>query len=80
MLSKNQIKRITALKQKKTRIELKMFIAEGKKVIQELVNAHFKVVEIYTTNSSITFTKEIIPILISESELKKISCLTTLYA
>lgn len=77
MLSKNQIKRITALKQKKTRIELKMFIAEGKKVIQELVNAHFKVVEIYTTNSSITFTKEIIPILISESELKKISCLTT---
>jgi TrmH family RNA methyltransferase len=77
MLSKNQIKRITALKQKKTRNELKMFIAEGKKVIQELVNARFKIVEIYVTNSSISFSKGILPTLISEAELKKISCLTT---
>lgn len=77
MLSKNQIKRITALKQKKTRNELKMFIAEGKKVIQELVDARFTIVEIYATNSSITFTKGILPTLISEAELKKISCLTT---
>lgn len=77
MLSKNQIKRITSLKQKKTRNELKLFIAEGKKVIQELVDAGFIISEIYVTNEDISFSTSINPTLISESDLKKITCLTT---
>lgn len=77
MLSKNQIKRITALKQKKTRNELKLFIAEGKKVIQELVDAGFTISEIYATNEDISFSSSLIPTLISETDLKKITCLTT---
>ncbi len=77
MLSKNQIKRITALKQKKTRNELKLFIAEGKKVIQELVDAGFTIVEIYTTNADISFSSSLYTTLISEEDLKKITCLST---
>ena len=39
MVSKNQIKRITSLQQKKYRKQHKIFIAEGVKVIQELIDA-----------------------------------------
>lgn len=77
MLSKNQIKRITALKQKKTRNQLKLFIAEGKKVIQELIDAGFTISEMYVTNPDIVFSSSLYPTLISEADLKKITCLTT---
>ena len=49
MVSKNQIKLITSLQQKKFRNEEKMFIAEGIKVIQELLNSNFELQYLYTT-------------------------------
>ena len=39
MLSKNQIKNITKLQQKKYRLEDGLFIAEGVKVINEFLNS-----------------------------------------
>lgn len=73
MLSKNQIKNITRLKQKKYRQQEGLFIAEGGKVIKEFLNSTFKLVDLFTTE---TFNVEN-ECIVSEADLKKISCLTT---
>lgn len=77
MVSKNQIKLITGLVQKKNRIEHQLFIAEGIKVIQELFLSDFELVHLYTvSNLNVGFPKEKI-VQITENELKRISVLTT---
>ena len=45
-LSNNRIKEITKLHQKKYRDELGLFIAEGEKILEELVNANAEIIEI----------------------------------
>jgi TrmH family RNA methyltransferase len=77
MLSKNQIKLISSLQQKKHRFANQLFFAEGVKVIQELVKSNFELEHLYTTKSDfdeIPLTKKTI---ISESDLNKISALAT---
>lgn len=76
MVSKNQIKLITSLQQKKYRKLHHLFIAEGKKVINELLDADFELVSLFVTEETI-FEKHIPYTLITEAELKKISALTT---
>ncbi|WP_304141200.1 RNA methyltransferase [Mesoflavibacter zeaxanthinifaciens] len=73
MISKNQIKNITRLQQKKYRQQDGLFIAEGVKVINEFLNSTFKLVDLFTTE---TFNVEN-ETLVSEAELKKISALKT---
>lgn len=78
MLSKNQIKLITSLTQKKYRKQHQLFIAEGKKVIEELLQSNFELESLFVTNDK-TFTsvpKDKINA-ITVSEIKKISVLTT---
>lgn len=76
MLSKNQIKFINSLKKKKIRIQNKLFLAEGIKVVEELLRSPFKVHKIYCTSSyNHQFLEENTEI-ISENELKSISSLT----
>jgi len=77
MVSKNQIKLITGLVQKKNRIEQQLFFAEGKKVVQELFQSDFELVQLYTVsdlNCGIPIERTL---LITENELKRISVLTT---
>ena len=77
MVSKNQIKLITSLQQKKYRQINQLFIAEGAKVIQELLQSNFVLEHLFVTENifeSIITSKKTI---ISESDLKKITCLTT---
>jgi len=76
MLSKNQLKLITSLHQKKYRIRHGLFIAEGIKVINEFLNSSFKVVNLYCTEVIDDF-KMYDSQQISEIELKKISNLKT---
>ena len=76
MVSKNQIKLINSLQQKKYRKLHNLFIAEGKKVIQELIDAHFSLEHLFVTKENL-FEKKHNSELISDSELKKISALTT---
>jgi TrmH family RNA methyltransferase len=77
MVSKNQIKLITSLVQKKNRIEHQLFIAEGIKVIQELFQSDFELVHLYSISDlGINFPFEKTT-RISENELKRISALTT---
>ena len=76
MVSKNQIKLISSLQQKKFRQAHKLFVAEGVKVIQELLDAAFELEHIYATVhlfEGVSVTKFS---LISDDELKKISALT----
>lgn len=77
MVSKNQIKRITGLHQKKFRNEQQLFIAEGFKVIQELFHSHYEIKEFYSTDATLQLNNEVRPEIISEADLKKISCLKT---
>ena len=77
MVSKNQIKLITSLQQKKYRKEHKLFFAEGKKVIRELINASFQLEFLFTTEGSFSGVNPDKINLVSEAELKKISALST---
>lgn len=74
MLSKNQIKLITQLKQKKYRIQYQRFVAEGKKTIQELLNSNFELDHLYTTTLEFNVT-DVLRTQISDNDLKKISFL-----
>ena len=54
-----------------------MFIAEGVKVIQELLNSKFELYHLYTTQDDFKSLDKSKVSVIAESELKKISALTT---
>lgn len=77
MVSKNQIKLITSLQQKKYRKQHKLFIAEGVKVIQELIDANYKLNDLFTTQNDFTNLKIGKTHAITIAELKKISVLAT---
>lgn len=77
MLSKNQIKLITSLQQKKYRKQQQLFFAEGIKVIQELLNSNFELEHLFVTDAVFpTVAKNKIST-ITDAELKKISALAT---
>lgn len=75
MLSKNQIKSITRLKQKKYRLQDGFFVVEGIKTIQELLQSKLVLSALYTMESFNIDAKD--EIVISETDLKRISFLTT---
>ena len=77
MVSKNQIKRITSLLQKKYRKQEQLFFVEGVKGVQELLDSNFELVELFTTNSELFSVDKSKVYAITESELQKISALTT---
>ncbi len=76
-LSKNHIKYITSLAQKKYRQKHKLFKAEGVKIVQELLNSNFNVFQIFCVDDLTLDISSDKIIRISESELKKISSLKT---
>jgi len=73
LVSKSQIKLITSLQQKKYRNKLGLFVAEGPKVINELLTSGLKLHSLYSTKEKF-FNDEDVQI-ISELELNKISYL-----
>lgn len=77
MLSKNQIKLITSLQQKKYRKQQQLFFAEGIKVIQELLNSNFELEHLFVTDAFFPEVSKSKISTITEAELKKISALTT---
>lgn len=77
MVSKNQIKFISGLQQKKQRLIHKMFVAEGVKVVQELLDADFELHQLYTTEDDFKSVNDSKKQIVSADDLKKISALTT---
>ena len=74
-LSKNHIKLITSLQQKKYRQKHKLFVAEGVKVVDELLNSNFELSQLFATQDYSTASEKLT--IISDEELKKISKLKT---
>jgi RNA methyltransferase, TrmH family len=86
MLSKNQIKLITSLKWKKFRDQHQLFIAEGTKVVPELLKSDFNIHSIYATKTWIRDNNYLFQNItelanliyeIDQNELEKITQLTT---
>lgn len=73
MLSQQEIKLINALKIKKYRTKYSQFIAEGDKIIKELIDKGMEVVHIYSTHPEEFNVKEIKKV--SEADLKKVTAL-----
>ncbi|MCK9220028.1 MAG: RNA methyltransferase [Bacteroidales bacterium] len=83
MLSQSQIKQITALQVRKYREELGLFMAEGEKLVLDLIRSEFKVAAIYASSSwiidhlAIIREKEIPAIETLPREMERISALST---
>ncbi len=84
MLSKNQQKFISSLSQKKQRDESQLFVVEGVKPVEELLNSLWEIQSIWATSAWLNpaieqkLTKQRIDyVLVSEAELGKISQLRT---
>ena len=74
-ISKNQLKLITSLSQKKYRQKHNLFMAEGVKVLNELLNSPFEIETLFCTDDFEVAISEKKIIRISETELKKVSTL-----
>jgi RNA methyltransferase, TrmH family len=77
MITRNQIKLIISLQQKKYRLAKNLFLAEGEKGIRELLNSKFELEHIYCTDNTFDDLKTDNLTQISEADLKKISALAT---
>lgn len=81
MISKSQISFIKSLHQKKIRKEQGLFIVEGLKSIQEFINSEYVVDSVYCTETLMSkldnLSRKIKPVGITESELSRISALST---
>jgi len=77
MVSKNQIKLITGLQQKKYRNEHQLFLAEGVKVIQELLQSNIVLDHLFETESIFETVPTAQKTLIKEADMKRMSALNT---
>lgn len=75
MLSKNQVKLIQKLHQKKYRNELKIFIVEGKKSINEFLQAGYTPQLLIATEAFTTSVPQHLITPVSKDELRKVSTL-----
>ena len=73
-LTKNQLKLITSLRQKKYRLKHQIFIAEGIKVVDEYLKSDFEVNQLFTTEPA-RYPSFHNVVEISDAELSKISAL-----
>ena len=72
-LSKNYIKLITSLSQKKYRQKHKLFVVEGVKVVHEFLNSSYELEIVFSTDTDFSSTNKFIEV--TDQELKKISSL-----
>ena len=85
MISKSQIKLITSLQQKKYRVKTGLFVAEGPKIIRDILEAGLKIHSLYAIDekyelaesfrASFSFSEAVVEV--SPRELQKISALKT---
>lgn len=79
MLSKNQIKSIVSLHSSKNRRKESKFIAEGVKIVEELLNSDFKIAAIFAVSDWVEDNEGCAEHIfqVSEKELQRISMLKT---
>lgn len=76
-ITKSQLKLITSLSQKKYRQKHQLFIAEGTKVVNELLESSLELEMLFATENFETTVRKDKITFISETDLKKISSLKT---
>ena len=75
MVTKNQIKLVVSLKQKKYRSQHGLFVVEGEKVVKELLKAQLKPFKVFVDNQEMLGKfKE--AVLVNKRDLKQMSSLT----
>jgi TrmH family RNA methyltransferase len=81
MISKNKLKQITSLHIKKNRTEQGLFIAEGEKIVNEIIESDWQIDSLILSNSqaqNFTLKKHaIIPGIISDDAFQKLSAQNT---
>lgn len=77
MISKNQAKFVNSLKLKKIRLQEGLFIAEGTKVVSELIQSGLRVHQIFSSEGAILPESFPSTAIISEREMAQISSMTT---
>ncbi len=81
MVSKSQFKYIQSLGQKKYRDEEGVFVAEGPKLVKELIESHVELMQVYALNEWIEENKDLLKSInvtaITETELERMSQLKT---
>ena len=77
MISKSEAKKVRLLHQKKYRDESGIFIAEGPKVVHELLNSSYKLISLFATKEFIPKSRNHALSEITEKELSSVSCLST---
>ncbi len=78
MLSKNELKYIQSLCQKKQRAQEGLFLAEGPKLARELLNSDYQVEKLYATEEWLAENKvDVEATVVTEFELGKMSTLQT---
>ena len=75
MITKNQIKLIRSLRLKKNRIKHNLFVAEGEKIVDELLESKFKLSYLFSTENKYNSIKNHVSL--KNQELKQISSLKT---
>ena len=73
MVTKNQIKLIKSLAFKKNRIKNQLFIVEGKKIAEELLDSDYEIVSVFATRDWIARNMFNTVIQVSNTELNRIS-------
>jgi TrmH family RNA methyltransferase len=83
LLSGNQVKHIHSLKQKKFREIYRQFLAEGSKLVKEILESQYRVINVYAIadwlkqNEDILHSKQISFLEISMAEMKRITALSS---
>jgi TrmH family RNA methyltransferase len=81
MVSKSQLKYIQSLGQKKYRDEEGVFVAEGPKLVKELIESHVELMQVYALNEWMEENKDLLKLInvtaINETELERASQLKT---
>ena len=81
MITKTEIQLAQSLQQKKFRQREQLFIAEGSKIVGELLNSDFTIHSLFASTGWMQKNKEFLSDInakeVNENELKKISCLST---
>lgn len=80
MLTKKELQFVNSLKQKKHREEHGLFIAEGTKIVEELLASEVEVQQVFATQSFLeknAINRHIAVTEVKEAELERLSALTT---
>jgi len=78
MITKNQIKFVTSLRYKKYRESHRCFVAEGSRMVNDLISSKFRIRQIYATDKWIySSISDLSVVEVSNADMNRISSLTT---